>query len=291
MITDFTPVSMEGMARYRALHEASHTKAADYSFTNLWGWAEHYGLEWRFTNDLCWIRQTSPKLRYWAPMGNWDKVDWANTPELASGMRYCRVPDALLALWQQSLPDRLDVCEARDQWDYLYSVKDLTTLSGNRFHKKKNLLNQFLKLYPEQQYVPMTLDCIEAVLKMQEEWCKWQECISEALQAENAAIFRVLSNWDRLPGLIGGAIHCHGKVVAYTVGEQISPDTLVVHFEKGTTEYKGIYQAINCFFVRAEGKDNLYINREQDVGDEGLRKAKQSYNPVDYVRKSSVGIL
>ena len=292
MSSDFTPVSLENMAAYHEFHNASRTRAADYSFTNLWGWAEHYGLEWRFTDKLCWIRQTKPEVRYWAPMGRWKDVDWTKTDELHSGMEFFRVPEKLRALWEEALPGSLAVNEARGQWDYLYASKDLSNLSGNKFHKKKNLLNQFIKLYPNHVYTPMTLDCVESVLKMQEDWCNWHECPgSSALTAENTAVFRVLSHWDQLPGLLGGAITVKGQVIAHTVGEELTPDTLVVHFEKGTTEYKGIYQAINCFFVRDVGEKSEYINREQDLDDEGLRKAKESYNPVDYVRKNTVRIL
>ncbi len=289
--TSFSPLSLDGMGRYRALHDASRTRAADYSFTNLWGWAEHYGLEWRFTDKLCWIRQTLPTIRYWAPMGKWKDVDWANTPELTTMGEFIRVPEKLHALWQEALPDRVVASETRGQWDYLYSAQDLAALSGNRFHKKKNLFNQFLKLYPDHIYMAMTLDCVESVLKMQEEWFHWRENeMSEALIAENAAVMRVLSHWDQLPGLVGGTLMLQGKVIGYTVGEQLTDDTLVVHFEKGATQFKGIYQAINCFFVRDAGEGMEYINREQDLDDEGLRKAKESYNPVQYVKKSTVTV-
>lgn len=291
MNDDFTPISLADMARYRKYHDASRTRAADYSFTNLWGWAEHYGLEWRFTDKLCWLRQTKPTLRYWAPMGWWKEVDWAAAGELADGRTFFRVPRKLRILWEQTVDLEFVVEEARGQWDYLYSAEELANLSGNKFHKKKNLLNQFIKKYPDHIYTSMNLECVESVLKMQEEWCTWHECPdSEALMAENTAVRRVLSHWDQLPGLLGGAITHKGKVIAYTVGEQLTPDTLVVHFEKGTTEYKGIYQAINCFFVRDAGGENEFINREQDLDDEGLRKAKESYNPVDYVRKNTVRV-
>jgi hypothetical protein len=94
-----------------------------------------------------------------------------------------------------------------------------------------------------------------------------------------------------LPGLYGGTILCDDKVIAYTVGEQLTDDTLVVHFEKGhTNNYKGVYQAINCLFVRDAGAKYEFINREQNLGDEGLRKAKESYNPVEYVKKCTVRI-
>lgn len=108
--------------------------------------------------------------------------------------------------------------------------------------------------------------------------------------AENKAIFRVLSNWDQLPGLSGGFIADGGKVVAYTVGERLTQDTLVIHFEKGNTEYKGIYQAINCFFAR-DNVEKVHADQPRaGFDDEGLRKAKESYNPADYVRKHAVRI-
>ncbi len=287
----FTPLSLADMSRYRALRDASRTRAADYSFTNLWGWAEHYGLEWRFTDTLCWIRQTLPAVRYWAPMGKWKDVDWANAPELHPGAEFIRVPEELLGLWQDALPGRISATETRGQWDYLYAAQDLASLSGNRFHKKKNLLNQFIKLHPDHIYAAMTLDCVESVLKMQEEWFHWRELpASEALIAENTAVTRVLSHWDQLPGLMGGVLMLQGRVIAYTVGEQLTDDTLVIHFEKGTTDFKGIYQAINCFFARDVGEAYACINREQDLDDDGLRKAKESYNPAGYVKKSAVGI-
>lgn len=292
MSNTFSPISLDDMDRYRGFHAASGTRAADYSFTNIWGWAEHYGLEWRFSDKLCWIRQTKPDISYWAPMGWWHETDWTATEELVSGREFRRVPEPLRRLWEERLPSGIEAEESRGQWDYLYKTEELATLPGNRFHKKKNLLNQFLKKYPGRSYLPLTIECVEAVLRMQEEWCTWNECPgSEALQAENKAIFRVLSNWDQLPGLAGGFIADGGKVIAYTVGEQLTQDTLVIHFEKGTTEYKGVYQAINCFFARDNMERFTLINREQDLDDEGLRHAKESYNPVDYVKKHTVRIV
>ncbi len=291
MTSGFSPVNLEEMDKYREYHAASGTRAADYSFTNLWGWAEHYGLEWRFTDKLCWIRQTKPETRYWAPMGRWHEVDWASTGEFPVGREFFRVPRPLRLLWEEQLPATLDVAGSRGQWDYLYKSEELAALSGNKFHKKKNLFNQFLKKYPGHSYMPLTLECVESVLRMQEEWCSWNECPeSDALQAENTAIFRVLSHWDQLPGLVGGFIALDGKVIAYTVGERLTRDTLVVHFEKGNTQYKGVYQAINCLFARDNQDKFALINREQDLDDEGLRKAKESYNPVDYARKNTVRV-
>ncbi len=290
-MSDFTPLSLSEMGRYTQLHTICNSRASDYSFTNLWGWAEFYGLEWRFEEMLCWIRQRSPNTASWAPVGDWQAVDWKNCPELTSGSSFIRVPEPLACLWQEALPGRVRLEETREHWDYLYLAEELATLPGNRFHKKKNLFNQFRKLYPTYEYHPLTIECVESVLIMQEEWCQWRECMkSDSLLAENTAVERVLRNWDRLPQLKGGFIVIDGKVVAYTVGERLTEDTLVIHFEKGCTEHKGVYQAINRLFAEDVRAEYLYLNREQDTGDEGLRKAKESYNPVDYVKKFTVFI-
>ena len=295
MEDQFHPVSLDEMSRYKMLQQASGSRASDYSFVNLWGWAAHYGLEWRFNGSLCWIRQTLrkglPTEQYWAPVGDWNRTDWQGVAELRQIDSFIRVPEELSSLWEKALPGKVLVEETRGSWDYLYKAAELSVLSGNRFHKKKNLLNQFLKLNPEYVYKTMTLDSVEAVLAMQEEWCAWRECIiSPDLLAENNAIERVLRHWEELPGLTGGLIILGGKVVAYTVGEPLTDDTVVVHFEKGTTEFKGIYQAINCLFARQQEEKYIYLNREQDMDEPGLREAKESYNPVDFVRKNVVRI-
>jgi hypothetical protein len=301
MTPEYSPISIDHMDEYRNLLCRSESRASDYSFGNIWGWAEHYGLEWRRCEKLCWIRQNIPTPVYWAPVGFWDDFDWAAAftkgtciPECAEGMSFIRVPEQLLRLWQKVMPrERLQITESRGHWDYLYSAAELASLPGNRFHKKKNLLNQFNKAY-EHIYSEMSADCVESVLEMQEEWNKFREQDeSPVLLAENRAIFRVLSMWDQLSGLYGGAIHLKGAVVAYSIGERITRDTFVVHFEKGIPGYKGIYQAINNSFARSVAEDGniLYLNREQDLNDPGLRKAKESYNPVDYVKKYSVLVL
>lgn len=289
MNSGFTPISLDGSGKYHELLAQCPSRASDYSFANVWGWATHYGLEWKFTEHLCWIRQTSPVPCYWAPVGDWSKVErWQDLPEMASGAHIIRVPDNLAQLWQEKLGERVLVEEARGQWDYLYLGEELCSLSGNRFHKKKNLLKQFQKNY-DYEYNTLSSGCVAEVLAMQEEWCRWRDCeASEALIAEDKAITRVLTHWNDMPGLSGGIIRVDGNPMAYTIGEALSQDTLVIHFEKAANAYKGAYQAINWLYANDVGKEYTYINREQDLGDEGLRQAKMSYNPADFVRKSTV---
>jgi len=286
----FEHICLKHQDAYRNALAACPEVTSDYAFANLYGWADHYGLSWRIAHDLVWIRQSIPQDIFWAPVGDWAKVDWTAMPCLAGPAHFTRVPETLLGIWREAFGDRVQATEARDHFDYVYSVPELVELKGNKFHKKKNLLRQFEKSNIF-EYTPMQADCVEEVLDMQAEWHGWQEHPSEALVAENQAISRVLKNFDRLGNLTGGTIRVGGKVVAYTVGESLNNNTIVIHFEKGDTRFKGIYQAINNHFLAAQEDRFELVNREQDLGDEGLRKAKLSYNPVQFMQKYDVELV
>ncbi|WP_461208811.1 DUF2156 domain-containing protein [Desulfocurvus sp. DL9XJH121] len=285
---EFSPVSLDRQEEYRRCFAQCPQKASDYSFINIWGWAEHYGLEWYFGESHVWLRQTKPETVYWAPVGPWDRIEWKNCTTIPQCGPFTRVPEDLALRWQEAFGEGAELVEARGHWDYIYSVPELAALPGNRFHKKKNLLNQFVKKY-DYTYHAMTPDCVEAALDMQEEWFGWRDEESQAtLAAENTAIHRVLQHWDQLGGVFGGVIEVEGHQAAYTVAERLADDTLVVHFEKGHTGFKGVYQAISKLFLENEAGDYALVNREQDLGDPGLRKAKESYNPVSYLKKFEV---
>ncbi len=292
MTLQFEPISIEKQEPYLSKLNQSHWQASDYSFINLWSWGPEYGLMWAWDDGLAWLQQTKEDPVLWAPVGPWEEIDWKERFEkhFDSVTRFARVPEALLQLWQKYLGDRLQVDQSEEHWDYLYNVSDLVNLTGNVYHSKQNLLNQFTRKYTH-DYVELTPDRIEMALAMQETWCEWRECEEfPPLAAENRAIARVFKDWNRLENTTGGAIMVGGEMAAFCVAEEISPETILIHFEKGLLTYKGVYQAINQMFLAANGDYNL-VNREQDLGNEGLRRAKQSYHPVDYVRKYSVTYL
>lgn len=284
----FEPITLAGQTRYKAVLAACPAPTSDYTFANLWGWRDHYGLTWAFDQDLVWIRQTLPAPVLWAPVGNWAAARWPRE-DLPPGLALSRVPAPLLGVWKDVLGLALDARPARDHFDYVYASRELIELKGNKFHKKKNLLAQFTKNYVY-DYQPMTPECVESVLDMQENWCRWNECEAEALIAENAVIHRVLTSFDRIEELTGGALWVDGRIIAYTVAERLPPDMLVIHFEKGDIRYKGVYQAINRMFLEHAATDIPRVNREQDLGDAGLRKAKLSYNPSEFLEKYDVTV-
>lgn len=290
MSLNFEPITLDKQHQYLEHFAACPQKSSDYSFINLWGWAEEYGLAWAWTDDLVWIKQTIPELSYWAPVGPWEDAEWNERFDnyFSPATTFNRIPEKLLELWKDHCSNRIVAEEARGHWDYLYSVPELTALKGRRFHKKRNHLNQFFKKY-EYKYASLGTEIIDKAMAMQEDWCTWRDCESfEALAAENRTIAKILTNWKELKGLMGGAIFVDQKMVAYTVAESLSEDTLLIHFEKGNQDYRGVYQAINQMFLEHSGKAFKFVNREQDLDDQGLRKAKLSYNPVNFLKKYQV---
>ena len=249
-----------------------------------------YGLYWAWSKNLVWIKQTVPDEVFWAPIGSWAGIDWriCFDDDFNEQTQFSRIPEDLLRLWEENIGHRIIADDARDHWDYLYDENSLIELKGRQFHKKRNLLNQFTKKY-DYQFVPFGEGMIDMAMGMQDDWCTWRDCeSSEALSAENRAISGVFDSWEKLYGLTGGAILIGQEMVAYTIGEKLSEDTVVIHFEKGNAAYKGVYQAINQMFLEHAGDDFKTVNREQDLGDAGLRKAKLSYNPSDFLKKYRV---
>lgn len=290
MPLNFEPISLNKQNEYLDIFYRCPQKSSDYTIVNLWGWSDDYGLHWAWSNEVVWIKQTIPEEVFWAPIGSWNDVDWSDCFDkyFHEPVTFLRVPEKLLRVWEKNVENRIHPEDVRAHWDYIYDVKELTELKGNRFHKKKNLVNQFKKKY-DYQYVSFDAKMVDMALAMQEDWCTWRDCeLSEALSAENRAISKILGNWQKIHGLSGGALLVDGKMVAYTIAEQLSQDTMVIHFEKGNPDYKGVYQAINQMFLDHNGKQFDFVNREQDLDNKGLRQSKLSYNPIEFLKKYRV---
>lgn len=292
MDNKFSPITLNCQEKFNQVLSKTSQLTSDYTFANIWGWTDYYGLELTCSDDLVWIRQTKPELIHWAPLGDWESVDWEKCELLnTSGTKFTRIPEKLAMHLQNIFGDKLILEENRDHFDYVYSIEELIELRGKKFHKKKNLLRQFIKSY-DFEYREITPDCVEEVLEMQFDWYRWQEenNNSAALVAENEAISKVLKEIDTITHLTGGTLRIDGRLVAYTIAEPLGEDTIVIHFEKGNTYFKGIYQAINQMFLEKSANGRKFVNREQDLGEPGLRKAKLSYNQIDFMKKYEITV-
>jgi len=173
------------------------------------------------------------------------------------------------------------VCEDRDNFDYLYSREDLVNLTGRKFHKKKNLLNMFVK-NNEYQAKPLLEEYRDDALQILERWNNQHDGPNDFSAAKEA----LEKMWPLQ--LCGGIFYIDRQPTAYCLGEEVSlGESFVIHFEKAVlgNNSKGVYQYINQAFASILPEKYKTVNREQDLGDSGLRQAKLSYNPADFTRK------
>ncbi len=178
-----------------------------------------------------------------------------------------------------------EITEDRDNFDYLYLTEDLATLAGRRFHKKRNLVKLFNENYTA-KVEEFTADKTEDAIEVLDGWLK--ERNPESGEGDYVAALEALKNMEPLK-LYGAVYYIDDRPVAYTTGE-IMPQmsSFVTHFEKGLTKYKGLLQFVNKDFAGRLPKGCKFINREQDLGDPGLKQAKESYRPFGFVRKYRV---
>jgi hypothetical protein len=292
MQLNFEPIDLNLQKEYQHRLSQCSQIGSDYSFINIWGWGEEYGLQWAWHDSLVCIKQTRPSEKLWAPVGDWKGVDWNTMFSAAKDncSKFIRVPEALLDIWKEETDLPFNIVESRNHWDYLYNRQELIDLKGNRYHKKKNLLNQFRKKY-DYTYLPFGPDMVTQAEELQEDWCTWRDCeSSETLTSENKAIAKVLKNWEQLDNITGGGVVVNQYLIAYTVAEVLPDNSMVIHFEKACPDIKGGYQAINQIFLSENESQCDIVNREQDIGDEGLRKAKLSYHPMGFVKKFQVDL-
>ncbi|WP_129599133.1 DUF2156 domain-containing protein [Anaerophilus nitritogenes] len=199
------------------------------------------------------------------------------------------LPKHLISIFDEAMKNKLNFTEDRVNFDYVYLKNDLIELKGRKYHSKKNHLNYFIRNIPY-KYVSLTKDLIKDCLDFNKRLIDYKDLNSfsnHLIEAEEIALKEALLNMDHLK-CKGGAILIDHKLQAFTLGGMLYDDTIVVHIEKANPTIKGLYQAINNEFCKNECIDIKYINREEDMGLENLRKAKLSYRPYKMVEKFNV---
>ncbi|GAB1433297.1 phosphatidylglycerol lysyltransferase domain-containing protein [Spirochaetota bacterium] len=175
-----------------------------------------------------------------------------------------------------------EVSEDRDNFDYIYERKALAELSGKTYHKKRNLVNAFINSYTYEQK-PLNKTTVGDAIAVLEAWHE-----EKGIKGDYAAAKEALDLYDIL-GMRGAVYYVDGRAAGYALGEPIAKARVfAVHFEKAIGEYKGIYQFINQAFAQTLPNHFRHVNREQDLGDEGLRQAKMTYRPCGFVKKFRV---
>jgi hypothetical protein len=173
----------------------------------------------------------------------------------------------------------------RDNFDYLYLRSDLATLSGKKFHKKKNHVNAFELTYPDHSIKPLDPSTRADALEVLEHWVSREENPEDTDYKAAREALELMDQFD-MTGLV---LYVDGLPVAWTLAEMVAGGrTAAVHFEKARTDIRGAYQYINYAFAQSLPESVEFVNREQDLGDEGMRQAKMTYRPVGFVEKYRV---
>jgi hypothetical protein len=197
------------------------------------------------------------------------------------------VPEDYIEKYHNTL-EGLEITPDPANDDYVYSSQDLIALKGRRYDGKRNAMRKLQREW-SYEYRAINEELIRLCLELEDLWCVQRQCESyPGLVEEERAIREIFASYKAL-GVKGGAILLDGRVAAFSLGEQLNEDTLVVHVEKADLSIRGLYAVINQQFTQSEGSTYEYINREQDLGDKGLKAAKKSYYPTSMVRKFKVG--
>lgn len=272
-------IALEDKPLFDRLFARRPPRLSAYTFTNLFAWSEPYNTRAAVLEDgvIVW-HETDGRMLILEPIGAAEPRRAIEeclrlSPKPAVFERICSETAELFS-GDPSYRVTLD----RDNSDYVYLSADLIDLPGRKYDAKRNFINRFP---PDSfEYVRMTAGVAEECLRFAHEWCEDRSCDTvEGLRRERCAVFQMLTHFDYL-GVRGGAIRMGGRVAAFSLAEALNPDTLVIHVEKADPGTQGLYQLINNRFCAAEAREFKYVNREQDLGVPGLRKAKESYHPV-----------
>lgn len=290
----FKRVELEDRETISHYFSLQKTRSCECTFSNTYLWSRFYHVEYAIIEDTMVFKCGAEEPYFDFPYGEKKNV----RPAIDAIREYCAehalkfqlgmVTREQFALLEELYPGEFQVEYDRDLADYVYEREKLANLSGKKYHGKKNHVNKFLRTYPDWSYESLSEENQEDCFQMALQWRSRNGVDEdEEKNAEMAVTMNSLRLFREL-GLRGGLLRVNGEVVAFTIGEPVCDDTMVVHIEKAYTDVEGAYTMINQQFILHETEGYTYINREEDVGDEGLRQAKTSYHPVFMVEKGRV---
>lgn len=294
---EFNEISINDKALFDKYLSATNPDISEMTFTNIFMWRKSYKFRFAEHEGLLLIITVPEKSEPFAfmPLGKYSHDEFRKTFYILKdyfsthgwNLRFKRISQESLLYFSELENEEITYEFDRDSSDYVYLTNDLINLKGKKFDGKRNHINKFKKLY-SYEYEKIDESNISECHRIMEEWCNEHNCSDhDEFYCEKIANRELLNNYEAL-ACKGAVIKADGKVEAFTVGEMLNPDTAVIHIEKANGKINGIYTFINQQFCLNEWQNTSYVNREQDLGVEGLRKAKLSYNPVKIINKHNI---
>ena len=290
-----TPEDKVWMDSYYKYEQSS---SCEMVFANNYLWAPFYNVEYAVIKDMLVFISRGVEESITMPMAK-DEASASNVKEVVCLLEtyfeeqdkpFCMhlVTHEKMELLEQLFPGKYEITFHRDAADYIYEVEQMISLKWKKLHGKRNNINKFKENNPNWSYEPLNKKNLEECIQMAGAWKEANLCgKKDGKHAEFCVTTRALVNYEQL-GLKGGILRDGKRIVAFTLGEELNQDMFVVHIEKAFADVQGAYPMINQQFLIHEASKYRYVNREDDVGSEGLRKAKMSYYPVFLQEKGTV---
>ncbi len=288
---EFKKLALEDKPEIDKYLNQSDYQSCEYTFSNLFIWRKLYNTSYAVINGCIIFRiEQGGTVTYSYPAGNGNKKEAIKALwELQNDkLTLCWLTDATKAELSEMFPDSFGFTEQREYAEYIYNAKDLIELKGKKYHAKRNHISKFRRNATSgHEFVFFNDTNIVYCKKLYKEWLSQKE---GAYAEEEQALMECLENYKEL-GLCGAMILNSEGICAFTIGGRLNSNTFVVHVEKGLDACDGAYAVINNYFAAQAAADYEYINREDDLGLEGLRKSKMSYYPAYLINKYTAELL
>ncbi|ABN51481.1 MAG TPA: DUF2156 domain-containing protein [Hungateiclostridium thermocellum] len=297
---DFKPIELKDRELFHEYLKDYDFLTYEYSFLTLYIWRKMYNTEFAIVDDTIVIKKRTANngTYFMQPIGA-DKSKIADITLKLNTLRknnpdfkylYGDVETPFLEQLHENFGNLVTSHEDKNNFDYIFNSKDLIKLSGKKYHRKKNQYNQFIKKYDyrieEIQSPEVIKNCIDLSLK----WYDYKSLQSEQLKNEQKAIFDIFSNIKIFNNIKGIAVYVNNEIAGFAIGEKLNSKMATVHFEKGNYNFSGIYPFLNKSLVEIFFRDVEFINLQEDLGLEGLRRAKSAYQPIKLEKKYLVNI-
>ncbi len=286
---EFTRISPCDFERYNKYRAQDPTNASEGVFMTMFIWNEYYNLSLAENGEFLFIRFDikGKEPSYFFPIGKGDIKKALDELSAYAKMRGERLNLRLVSRenmqkLKEVYADRFSYKESRDSYDYIYLTEKMISLSGKKLHAKRNHLNYFLENY-EYEYMKVSDESLlKECAQKADEWVNAKKKNKNSFETgAMQTYFRHFFSFNQT----GAVIKINGEIVAMSFGERLNEDTALIQIELANENYRGAYQAINKLFCENEWKNFKYVNREEDMGIEGLRRAKESYQPEFLVEK------
>lgn len=289
---DFRPVRLEDRAAIERYTMPSDIRNCDLAFANMYCWQEVYRSAWAVVGGFLVVRfhiDGGTRIGYMQPVGPGDFAPIVPALREDAHRHGQRLRIIGLTDEGREMIRRMHIGEFafesdRALEDYIYCADDLRTLPGRRYQPKRNHINRFVAAYPDYRYEELTPDRFDECMALEREWRRAHEGHTSELCAEQRAMQRAFAHFGEL-GLRGGCIRVGDRLAAFTYGSAVNDHTFVTHVEKADTAFDGAFTIINKCFAEHLPERFTLINREEDLGLEGLRHAKLSYHPMQLQHK------